>query len=238
MRTPRFLLAAMTAALGFAAGASDNPKGPAPPAEETLTYLVNWPSGLSLGEAQMHSKLAQSQWNFSLTLDAAIPGFSIKDRFTSVANEDFCSRKFTKEFAHGKKTANERLTFDPQAGTALRETMPEGPGQGRTDLSISGCARDALTYLYFLRHELAQGRVPSSQTVYYGAAYTVKVEYGGAQQIRVNDYKVEADRMKVSFKGPASEMSFEMFITHDPARTPVMIRAPFALGTFSMELVK
>jgi hypothetical protein len=41
-----------------------------------------------------------------------------------------------------------------------------------------------------------------------------------------------------TLKGPASEITFEMFFARDAARTPLVIRVPLTLGTFSMELAR
>ena len=71
-----------------------------------------------------------------------------------------------------------------------------------------------------------------------GARYEVRLEYTGPQEVRVNNTKSEADRVMATVKGPASEVSFEMFFARDPARTPLMIRVPLSLGMFSMELAR
>jgi hypothetical protein len=42
----------------------------------------------------------------------------------------------------------------------------------------------------------------------------------------------------VAVKGPKSDFSFEVFFARDPARTPMQIRIPLALGTFTAELVR
>jgi hypothetical protein len=49
---------------------------------------------------------------------------------------------------------------------------------------------------------------------------------------------VEADRMVANLKGPASEHTFEMYFARDAARTPVLVKLPLAMGSFSMELVR
>jgi hypothetical protein len=204
---------------------------------ETLVYSINWPSGLSLGEARTVASREGGQWHFELSLDAAVPGFAAKDDYRSTASAEFCSAELDRQFAHGTKSGEEKTTFDTQKGTATRVTVNPAGG-GRTEMPIQGCARDALSFLYFLRRELGQGRIPGPQTVYFGGAYQVRLEYGGTQTVRANDRSYDTDRLRASFKGPASEMTFEMFFTRDAARAPVVIRIPFSLGTFSMELVQ
>lgn len=205
------------------------------PVEETLSYTVNWPSGLSLGEGRMTARRAGDRWELQFVLDAAVPGFEVSDRVRSVATEDFCSLELEKRLTHGKRKANERTTFDIEKGAATRETVGGG---GKSEAPISTCARDALAFLHYLRRELSQGRLPPPQNVFFGAQYRVTVQYGGSLALRVGEAPVEADRLTVSVKGPASEHSFELYFARDAGRTPVMVRFPLELGTFSMELVR
>jgi len=163
-----------------------------------------------------------------------MPGFVVSDSYESVAARDFCSVEFHKTFTHGSRKANEKEVFDAQKGVVTRQTV----GGGKSEISAPGCARDALTFLFYLRRELAQGRLPGSQTVFFGAPYQLKLEYGGKQRVSVNDLPVEAERLRASLKGLASETSFELFFAPDAVRTPLMIRVPLKPGVFSLELVQ
>jgi hypothetical protein len=209
--------------------------------QETLHYSVNWPSGLSLGEASFSSRLVPSQhtseaeWRFEFRIDGALPGFAIADNISARASDEFCSLELHKEIRHGRRTAKEKTTLSPKEGAGKRETLGGG---GTTELRVAPCTKDGLTFLYFLRRELRLGRVPPTQPVLFGAAYQVSVQFGGTQTLVIGGKRVEADRLDVSFKGPASERKFEMFCSRDQARTPLLIRAPFELGWFSMELVR
>ena len=89
-----------------------------------------------------------------------------------------------------------------------------------------------------MRRELSQGRIPPPQTIFFGPAYEVRVEFAGTQKIRVGDTQADADRLTASVKGSSSDISFEVFFLKDAARTPALVRVPLALGMFSMELVK
>lgn len=207
---------------------------------ETLHYTVNWPSGLSLGEAHMtatRGKAAEGageQWAFDFRVDAAVPGFAVADHYHASASLEPCSVRFEREFTHGGRTSHENTEFDRHEGVAHRQTV----GGGKSDISISPCARDALTFLYFARRELAQGRVPPHEDILFGGPYQVRLEYTGEQTVEVNGKKSLADRMVATVKGPASEITFEMFLARDPARTPLVIRVPLSLGMFSMELAR
>ncbi|HWR54524.1 MAG TPA: DUF3108 domain-containing protein [Bryobacteraceae bacterium] len=227
----RILLTALIASAAWA-GQNKPAAAPVPFANETLSYTINWPSGLSLGEGRMTANRSGEEWRFGLALDASIPGFTLTDTFASLAAGEFCSREFVKKSTHGKRKTDEKTTFEPDRRIATRETT----GGGKSEISIEACPRDALAFLYYVRRELSHGRVPPPQTVYYGAAYQVRLEYGGAQAIRVNDKPYTADRIMTTFKGPASNFTFEMFFARDAVRTPLVIKVPLMLGTFSMEL--
>lgn len=201
---------------------------------ESLNYNVNWPSGLSLGEAQLSAQKTDTGWSFAFQLDASVPGFAVLDRFRSAASRDLCSASFDKEVSHGKRKSKEKITFDSSRNIATRQTL----GGGKGEMPTPSCARDALAYLYHVRTELAQGRIPAAQPVFYGAPYQIRLEYAGTQKIRVGDEMIEVDRMVANLKGPASEHTFEMFFARDAVRTPVLVKVPLAMGSFSMELVR
>jgi hypothetical protein len=202
---------------------------------ETLHYSINWPSGLSLGEATITSAQAGDKngpWDFSVDIDASIPGFVVRDQYKSTSTSDFCSVSLEKKSTHGKKKTEEKITFDQQNHKATRETQ----GGGKSDVSVSSCARDALTFVQFARRELAQGRLPAQQAVVFGSLYNVRIEYAGAQTIRLGEARTEADRVTASIKGPSSDIAVEIFFSRDAKKTPLMVKIPLSLGVFSVEL--
>lgn len=207
---------------------------------EQLRYNINWPSGLSLGEAELSASSSKTspdsepRWHFRFDIDASVPGSAVADRYRSETSGDFCSAEFQRTTTHGQKKTDERSTFHPQERTITRETA----SGGKSEASAPQCAKDALTFLYYLRRELSQGRIPPPQTVFFGSPYEIRLEFAGAQSIRIADKPIDADRVTASVKGPASEFSFELFFLKDRARTLALVRVPLALGTFSMELVK
>jgi hypothetical protein len=216
-----------------AAGQSSGPEY-----EEVLHYTVNWPSGLSLGEGTMRTRrLAQPPGarEFTLVLDAAIPGVTVRDEYISRATADYCSIRFEKNSVHGRRKASETSQFDADRGVMVR-TTPEGGG--RSEAPIAACAKDALAFLHFLRREIASGRLPGAQPVYFGATYQFRASYGGVQALTIEGERLEADKLTATVKGPASETTFEIWLGRDEARTPLSIRVPFAMGIFSMELVR
>jgi hypothetical protein len=207
--------------------------------DESLRYAVTWPSGLSLGEAHMNAtrRMAangREHWDFQLALDAAVPGFAVSDSYRADSSLDLCAVIFEKAFAHGARKSHEFAYFSSQEGVARRYT----DGGGKSEVAVSACARDALTFLYFTRRELGQGRVPPREDVLCGASYRVQLEYTGAQTVSVHGVTEEADRLLITAKGPASQTTFEMFFARDAARTPLVVRVPLSMGSFSLQLAR
>jgi len=204
---------------------------------EVLKYSVNWPSGLSLGEATFSAQRPTiGSWEFDVTLNAAIPGYDLTGHLRAAATADLCSTEFERELSSGGRKSREKTTFDQKQGSAHRiTTLPKDGGE--STFSIPSCARDALTYIYYGRRELGQGRVPQAQSVYYGGAYAVKMDYTGAQNITVAGKSTVTDHLAVTVKGPQSSFNFEVFYARDAARTPLAIRIPLPIGALSIELV-
>jgi hypothetical protein len=202
---------------------------------ETLRYSVNWPSGLSLGEGTLTASREGEGWKFSFLVEAAVPGFPLEENAKARASAGYCSLGLDKNTVRGKRKSEESTEFDQAKLTATRTTLKGG---GKTEVSVNQCAKDALTYFFFLRRELAQGRLVPRQKVYYGAGYDVRTEFTGTQSIRIGDGAVQADRIVGTIKGPASEFTVEMFFARDAARTPLLISVPLTLGKFSMEIVR
>ncbi len=206
---------------------------------ETLRYSINWPSGLSLGEGQLSSTRTKTsagdRWEFTLNLEAAIPGFPVQETISSKASAGYCSTDLEKNSVRGKKTSKESTSFDAVKMSATRTTLNGG---GKSDTSIPACAKDALAYIFFLRRELGQGRLPIMQKAYYGAAYDTRVQFMGTQMIRIGDSQMDTDRILTTIKGPASENTIEIFFARDAIRTPVLVKVPLPMGKFSMEIIR
>jgi hypothetical protein len=202
---------------------------------ESLRYSINWASGLSLGEATLRADKGKEAWDFQVTMDASVPGFALRDSYHSAATVDLCSLELDKSFTHGNRKADEKTTFDQQSHTATRETQNGG---GKSDTPVTSCAKDALTFLQFARNELAQGRLAPQQSVVFGALYNVRIDFKGAQKIKLGDQMVDADRILATIKGPTTDLTVEMFFAKDAARTPLLAHIPLSLGSFTVELIR
>jgi hypothetical protein len=201
--------------------------------DEALAYSIKWPSGLSLGEARLTAAHSGSQWQFNLTIDAAIPGFIVKDAYHANAGPDLCSAEFERTTVHGAKKVSEKTEI--ANGMAVRKTV----GGGQSELAVPACAHDALTALFYARRELGQGKVPQTEKILFGGAYQLQSQYMGAQSISINSTLVQADRVFCTVTvRDTQKFDFEIFFARDAARTPLLIRVPFPLGAISMELVR
>lgn len=209
--------------------------------QETMHYRIAWPSGLDVGEGTLRSeRVAETAenpagWRFSLVVEAAIPGFQVRDEYRSFATPELCSLEFTRESKHGKREAAEETTFDQSAHEAKRVTLGGG---GESTMEIPECARDALAFFYHVRRELASGRVPPPGTLFFGAPYEVKIQPAGAETVELEEKQIEADQLVVTISGDTSESTFVLLIARDDARTLVRATVPLEPGNFTMELVE
>lgn len=206
MRNRSLTVAAWIGLLFCASAAAQQP--------EMLHYNLNWPSGLSLGEASLTAQKTAAGWDLRMTVDAAIPGFRISDQFHSVTNPQLCSLEFSREISQGSRKAGETTKFDDAAG----------------------CVRDALAYLFSLGRNLAQGALPPPGQVFYGRSYSINVAASGQQSIKTNGKPQVADCLTVHLAGRSSNSAFEIYFARDAARTPVLARIPTNLGFISVEL--
>jgi hypothetical protein len=227
----RPLAFALVATLSFAAApvATQPALTGFPFTDEDLNYSINWPTGASLGEAHLHAKHSGANWNFTLSLDAGLPGFAIKDTYRSDMVPDFCSVSFDRTTSHGSHTVQERETIDRDHATAMHN---------KVEIPVPACVKDALTYLFYSRREMGQGRVPAAQDILFGALRPIRVEYVGAPMISVNGKQVQSDKVTCTIGMGSSDYMFDVYYARDAARTPLLITAPFAVGKFSMELIR
>jgi hypothetical protein len=204
---------------------------------ESLHYNINWPSGLGIGEADLTAQKTAAGWDFTMNLSGGIPGFAVTDKFHASATADLCSTEFGRDLSQGSRKGRENTAFDQQTGRAHRVTLfPAGGGQ--SDFDIASCTRDVLTFVYFARRELGQGRVPPQQQIYYGGPYSIRTEYAGAQTIAAGEKPTVTDRLLVHLKGPKSSVDFDVFFARDAARTPLSVKVPLSAGAFTLELVR
>jgi Protein of unknown function (DUF3108) len=221
--------------LGIGLLSAETPEAAPFPSGEVLRYDIVWPSGLRLGEARFTANSNQAGWAFSADISANLPVLAIEDKYESKADFSLCAASFKKVVSHGKKKQNEEVTFYQDENRALRRNLADSTTQ---DLTVPPCARDALTYLYSLRQELAQGRVPPPDDFNFGSQYQISVSYVETRAIESGGKTQQADRLLVDVTGGENPINIELFLAQDAARTPLLIRVPFELGTFSLKLAE
>ena len=218
------------------------PSPAVPLQNEALNYSIVWPSGLSLGEAHWKAQntgtVTSPMWAFDFEVDARIPGFALIDILHSNTNAGYCTEHFTRQLEHGRRKSGEMIDVDAKRRIATRKPTRNGTtkGGGESDVSVPDCVHDPLAYLFMARQELLSGRIPPAQSVIYGALYEVKLTNLGRTTVPSGDRKVETDRVGCEIQGPSSHWNVEIFFARDAARTPVLIKVPMTLGTFSLEL--
>jgi hypothetical protein len=236
LREPGVFLFLATALLAQPAVVSPTAQG-FPFADETLNYTLSFSSGIRLGKAILAAhKQPNRGWTFNLDVDASLPGFPIVDHFQSGTGLDLCSIHFERNYMHGRfRKAQEVIYFDRGRSVAVRSTKNGG---GISEIPVGLCPHDALSFLYLLRREMGQGRMPPNDVVIAGAAYRVSMVYDGEKAYTLNKQPVRGDQVICTIKGPASQTRLEILFARDAARTPLLIRCPLALGTFTLELVR
>ena len=200
---------------------------------ERLTYEITWPSGLSLGETEFLARATAAGWAFEATVVATLPTLEISDEYHSKADAMLCSSEFEKNAKHGDKKIHEAVEFDQTKHRATRKSLG---GRGESEIDIPPCARDGLTFLYYLREQLAAGRIPPPDDINFGAQYQISVTYLEAVDTMVSGEQRKADRILVDLTGPKSQHGFEILLGQDDARTPLLMQIPFEMGTFSLRL--
>ena len=211
------------------------PEAPPLANDEVLAYAIAWSSGLSLGKVEFRSRQTQQGWSFEADVSADLPLIEIRDEYRSTADGELCSLAFEKDIQHGQRTIRESVTFDQQNQTATREVLGGG---GESEIDIPPCARDGLSFFYYLRQQLALGKIPPPDDVNFGGQYQINLRYLETRDILDRGALRTADRLLFDVRGPTSQHSFEIFFGRDRARTPLLMQVWSDIGTFSITRTK
>ena len=93
-----------------------------------------------------------------------------------------------------------------------------------------------MAYMYFARRELGQGRVAPAQRVFFGSAFSVRMEYTGAQTITPNENR--GNRPPGGLRKGAEIHFGSRCSSRAMRRAPRSSSASRWLGSFSMDLVR
>ncbi len=232
----KLVSAALWSGFAFAAVSAAQPSDEGLSSGEVLEYSLDWPSGLSAGTAEFEARFLDPGWRFEATVRASHPKAEIDDRFISQTDGQLCSRSFEKHIRHGRKRASELLRF---AGGQLDRTNLERVGEERPGTTRTAeCARDALTFVYFLRLELAAGRIPPAATVYFGAGYNIRLEHAQERWLAWEGQRRLVDEVHVSVRGPKAEHQFSAFFDRSEGRLPLLFGMTLDETDFTMRLLE
>ncbi len=203
---------------------------------EFLQFSLDWPSGLSAGVAEFEARFLDPGWRFEATVRASHPKLEIDDRFISETDGQLCSQRFEKHIRHGNRRASELLRF---SGDTVERTNLERAGEERPGTARAGnCARDALAFVYFLRSELAAGRIPAEGTVHFGAGYGVRLEHAQERWLVWEGERQLVDEVHVSVSGPQAAHAVSAFFGRTEGRQPLLFRMTLDETGFTMRLLE
>ena len=118
--------------------------------DESLHYSINWPSGLSLGEATFTAHQTARRLGFRDERWMRRHSGLRRGRQVSLLGHrgPLLHRARSRTQPRQPARRREKTTFDQKTGTAHpRHPVPDGGG--KSDFDIASCARDALTFLYY-----------------------------------------------------------------------------------------
>ena len=200
---------------------------------EVLRLRLLWPSSMGLGEAVLTATpVNPNQMRFEATVDVDLPVRRISASLTSLATRDeLCSLRFERKGMEGTRTSEELLEFDQEAHLASRTS-----GGVTTSIPIASCARDPLAFVYYFRRQLAAGKAVSTSTFYAGSGVSLEIKAAGPETVSAGGRQRPAEKYLVTYRGPRSGKTFELWVSTEPHREPVRVRIPFPLAIFSAEL--
>lgn len=201
-------------------------------AGERLVYRLLWPSGLPLGEAVFEVSSEGEELHFRATVEARLPQYRFNSTFSSVAaREGLCSLQFHQKLEEGSQSSEESLEFDQEAHEVRRIQ-----GRDTTTATVPECARDPLTFLYYVRSRTAAGQPVESSSVHYGRELAAQLAPGASGTVEIGGAPREGQKFEVRFPARGGERTVEIWLASDAARTPLLFTIPTMLADFKAEL--
>jgi Protein of unknown function (DUF3108) len=213
------------------------------PANETLTYAVDWrvfPAGTTVMRLQQDGDEERVSASGD-TLGAINLIYRVSDRFQSFFNRRTgCSAGFAKQLQEGRRQVSTDLKFDYAHGKALlnEKNLVKGTSK-HSEAPVGPCVTDLLSAIFYPASQvLAPGgsfRVPVADamhtvtvTMRVEARETVRVPLGTYQTIRVQP---TAEAGVVKARG-----NIWIWYTDDERHIPVQMRARLFWGTITFRL--
>jgi hypothetical protein len=232
LRTAAFLLG-----LIFSAPAAQFMLAQAPPfapfeSGERLVYQLLWPSGLPLGEAVLEVSSQGADLHFQLSVEARLPQYRFSGTFSSVAKrEGLCSLQFHQKIEEGRRTSEESMEFDQTT-----HHVQHIRSRGTTTDPIPECARDPLTFLYYVRTLAAAGKAADPGSMHYAKGVAIQLAPGGPGSVDVGGAPRKGEKLAVHFPTRRGQRTLEVWLASDAVRTPLHFTVPTSLAEFKAEL--
>ena len=231
-RRPTLCFLGCLLGLALASGRAAAAEFPPFEAGERLIYRLRWPSGITLGEAIFEVSRQGEELHFAVNLEARLPQYRVSYSFSSVATrETLCSLRYEQTLKEGTRNSEETIEFDQAAHRARRTSNRQ-----TTSVEIPECARDPLTFIYFVRSRLAAGQPAEPSSVHFGRSIPLRLEASGPERVNVLGTPRPAEKVQVNFPRGNSEPTIEVWFAPDDARTPLRVTLPTPLADFSAEL--
>lgn len=224
---------------------------------ETLTYDVSFSKLIfsgTIGELKLSvSKPLDSAKTDMIEFSAdavskgffpALFGLKVKDRYISLVNQtDFGVHTSTKLLEEGKVRREQKSVLSREAGliTYTDHDLANSKSAPKVkEKSSPPWIQDLLSVIYFVRTQpLKEGDVIPVPISDGGEVYNIEVIAGKREEIKTRSGKVKAIQLNAKvFDGRYIKRSGEMlvWVTDDPARTPVRARVKTSGATITVDL--
>lgn len=230
--------------------ASASPGVPVPfsPGEE-LTFDLSWNIFTAGQIAATISRVADAPGDsYRIKAIAKSRGFvsllfPVEDEYESfIDTQTLCSRRITKKVNEGRRHKETAIVFDSRRKLAILDERdlahPSSPPK-HDEQAIPGCVEDVISAFYDIRRQpLKVGQVIGLPINDGSKTTDVRVEVQAVESIKVPFGQRMAYRLEPTvFSGLLKRRGrMLIWISDDPQRLPLRIKAMIAVGTISAEL--
>ncbi len=250
--SPRALAAAwcIVCALPQTAPVAGAPAAPKVPAQEALSYRVEWRL-IHAGNARLKWSGADpgAGWHAGLELETVglvSKLYKVNNKYSSRLNDRFCVEESLLSTNEGNKKRETTVKYDGESRKAkyVERDLVKNTVVDNHELEIRACEHDVIGALYRLRTM----SVPPGQSVQIPIsdgkkAVMARVDAQVRETVKIEGVKYNTIRYEAHlFNGVLYRRSGRLFVwlTDDERRLPVQIRVrmPFYIGTVTLELRK
>lgn len=213
------------------------------PAQETLSYTVDW-RVFTAGTAVFHLEREGTVQKVSATADsvgAVNMLFPVVDRFQSgFDTKTGCSTGFSKQLQEGRRKVSSELSFNYAQGkqTQVERNLVKGTSKQQT-ASIPACVTDSLSAIFYAASQpLIIGKTVNFPLADSMRTVTVVMKVEGREEIKTPAGTFQTIRVQPTADEGVVKNRGKIWIwyTDDPRHMPVQIRAQLFWGTITFHL--